>query len=233
MNVQILELLEGARQARGTTVVIDVFRAFSLEAWLYARGAKQLYAVGAESEARAMKERLPDAVLVGERGGKILPGFDFGNSPSQTEGFDWNGKTVIHTTSAGTQGLVAAAGGADEILAGSLVNAAAIARFIAAKRPRDVSLVAMGWNGKERAPEDWLCARYIAALLEGKTLDKQAELATVRAHKEGAKFFDPAQQSVFPEKDFWQCVDFDRFDFVIRACRESEEVFRMERIDRF
>ncbi|MBP3836098.1 MAG: 2-phosphosulfolactate phosphatase, partial [Pyramidobacter sp.] len=114
MNVQILELLEGARQARGTTVVIDVFRAFSLEAWLYARGAKQLYAVGAESEARAMKERLPDAVLVGERGGKILPGFDFGNSPSQTEGFDWNGKTVIHTTSAGTQGLVAAAGGADE-----------------------------------------------------------------------------------------------------------------------
>ena len=63
MNVQILELLEGARQARGTTVVIDVFRAFSLEAWLYARGAKQLYAVGAESEARLMKERLPDAVV--------------------------------------------------------------------------------------------------------------------------------------------------------------------------
>lgn len=231
MNVHILELLEGARSARGLTVVIDVFRAFSLEAWLYARGAKRLYAVGAESTARAMKAESPDAVLIGERGGKILPGFDFGNSPSQTEKFDWTGKTGIHTTSAGTQGLVAAAEGADEIITGSLVNAAAIARYLKARQPRDVSLVAMGWSGRERAPEDWLCARYIAALLEGTSLDKAAELAVVRAHREGAKFFDPAQQSVFPEADYWQCVDFDRFDFVIRAVQTGPDVFRMERVD--
>ncbi len=34
MDVQIMEFLEGARQARGLAVVIDVFRAFSLEARL-------------------------------------------------------------------------------------------------------------------------------------------------------------------------------------------------------
>ncbi|MBP5212569.1 MAG: 2-phosphosulfolactate phosphatase [Pyramidobacter sp.] len=231
MNVQILELLEGAKRARGLAVVIDVFRAFSLEAWLFARGAKVIYAVGAEETARAMKAERPDAVLIGERGGKILPGFDFGNSPSQTEGFDWNGKTVIHTTSAGTQGLVAAGLGADEIITGALVNASAVARYIAAKWPETVTLVAMGWNAAERAPEDWLCARYIAALLEGKTLDKDAELAVVRAHREGAKFFDPARQEIFPEADYWQCVDFDRFDFVLRAHRESDQVFRMERVE--
>ena len=231
MDVQILEFLEGARQARGLAVVIDVFRAFSLEAWLFARGAKAIYAVGAEETARAMKAERPDAVLIGERGGKILPGFDFGNSPSQTDGFDWRGKTAIHTTSAGTQGLVAAAAGADEIVTGALVNAAAIARYIKKTAPQTVSLVAMGWNGAERAPEDWLCARYIAALLKGETLDKAAELAVVRNHREGAKFFDPAKQEVFPEADYWQCVDFDRFDFVLRAHRESDQVFRMERVE--
>lgn len=51
MNIRILELLEGARQARGLAVIIDVFRAFSLEACLFARGARVIYAVGEEQTA--------------------------------------------------------------------------------------------------------------------------------------------------------------------------------------
>lgn len=39
MEVNILELVEGARRARGLTVVIDVFRAFTLECYLFAQGA--------------------------------------------------------------------------------------------------------------------------------------------------------------------------------------------------
>ena len=54
---------------------------------------------------------------------------------------------LIHTTSAGTQGIVNASG-ATEILTGSLVNAAAIARYIKASDAEEVSLVAMGWEGK-------------------------------------------------------------------------------------
>ena len=34
MKIQILQMIEGARKARGLTVVIDVFRAFSLECYL-------------------------------------------------------------------------------------------------------------------------------------------------------------------------------------------------------
>jgi|GEM_PF-4211287 len=94
MDIQILELLDGARQARGLTVVIDVFRAFSLQPWLFARGADAIIAVGDEAEARRLKSELPAGVLIGERGGRILPGFDFGNSPSQTRGADlsWSRK---------------------------------------------------------------------------------------------------------------------------------------------
>lgn len=230
MELQILELLEGARRARGLTVVIDVFRAFSLEAYLFARGAKEIYAVGAEASARRLKEEYPGALLVGERGGKILPGFDYGNSPSQTEGADLPGRTVIHTTSAGTQGLVAAAVGASELLTGSLANAEAIARYIRACDPDVLSLVAMGWNGRDSSPEDTLCARLIAAKLQGRTLDMDREMAIVRAHPQGAKFFDPAQQEVFPERDYWLCTAVDRFDFVIRATRLSEDTFLMNAV---
>ncbi len=165
MKIQILQMIEGARKARGLTVVIDVFRAFSLECYLMAKHPSRLCPVGAEQTARDLKRRYPEAVLIGERHGVILPGFEYGNSPSQTEAAELEGKMMIHTTSAGTQGIVNASG-ATEILTGSLVNAAAIARYIKASDTEEVSLVAMGWEGKEEAPEDVLCARYIKSLLE-------------------------------------------------------------------
>ena len=39
MDIKVLELIDGAKQAEGLTVVIDVFRAFSLEAYLISQGA--------------------------------------------------------------------------------------------------------------------------------------------------------------------------------------------------
>ncbi len=231
LEIKILELLEGARRARGLTVVIDVFRAFSLEACLFARGAKTIYAVGAEATARRLKAENPGALLVGERGGKILPGFDYGNSPSQTESAPARGATFIHTTSAGTQGLAAAAPGASEILTGSLLNASAIARYIKSRNPERLSLVAMGWEGKTSSPEDVLCARLVKARLENSPIDMNEGLAAVRAHPEGQKFFDPARQEIFPEKDFHICTRVDAFDFVIVAHPVESDVFKMERVE--
>ncbi len=230
MEIKILELLEGARGARGLAVVIDVFRAFSLEVCLFARGARVIYASSSEEEARRLKAENSDALLIGERGGKILPGFDYGNSPSQTEDAPVQGRVVIHTTSAGTQGL-AAVSGASEIITGSLLNASAIARYIRRKNPDQLSLVAMGWSGKDRAPEDLLCARYIISRLENSSLDLEKEIAVVRNHPEGQKFFDPARQEIFPEKDYWICTTFDTYDFVITAKAMGNGVFLMERVD--
>ena len=126
MNIRILHLIEGAKEARGLTVVIDVFRAFSMEAYCLANGANAIIPVGATEIAYRLKERNPDYILAGERHGKILPGFDTGNSPSQLSLLDVSGKTVVHTTSAGTQGIANAVH-AEQILGGSLVNARATA----------------------------------------------------------------------------------------------------------
>ena len=80
MNIKMLQLLEGARQATGVTVIIDVFRAFTVEAYAMSSGAKMIIPVGDKQVAYNLKVENPDYILIGERHGKILPGFDYGNS---------------------------------------------------------------------------------------------------------------------------------------------------------
>lgn len=82
-----------------------------------------------------------------------------GNSPSQNRSINVNGKTVVHTTSAGTQGIANAIH-ADEILGGSFVNARATAEYILNSGAYDVSLVCMGLEALAPTEEDTLCALY-------------------------------------------------------------------------
>ena len=229
MTVNILQLVEGAKEARGLTVIIDVFRAFSLEAYLFDMGAASIIPLGSVEAAYAMKEAKSDMLLAGERHGKILPGFDTGNAPSLLSSLEIKGKTVIHTTSAGTQGI-ANAKRADEILGASLVNAGATAEYIRKSGAETVSLVCMGLEAKAPTEEDTLCAEYIKSLLLGYDIDMRGEIESLK-YTSGAKFFDPVQNDVFPRDDFFMCTDLDRFNFVMRLERDSEGIGYMRRID--
>ena len=221
MKIRILHLIEGARQADGLAVVIDVFRAFSLECWLYAMGAEEIRPVGAIEEALAWREKDPGCVLIGERHGRKLDGFDFGNSPSTVDPEAVRGKRIIHTTSAGTQGVTNAVH-AEEILTGSFLNAKAIAEYIRQRNPENVSLVCMGKEGLAPAEEDELCALYLESLLTGEGMpDIDRRLQDLRTGG-GRHFFDPDNQEVFPQADFGMCVDRDRFGFVIRIEKDGD-----------
>jgi 2-phosphosulfolactate phosphatase len=142
-DIRIVDFVAGAREARGLVVVIDVFRAFSLAAHAMARGATTIIPVAEVASALELKSRYADAILLGERFAKPLPGFDGGNSPADLERFDVRGRTIIHTTHAGTQGLMNAIN-ADEVITGALVNAAAIVAYIQQSSPAIVTLVRMG-----------------------------------------------------------------------------------------
>lgn len=229
MDINILEFIDGAKKAEGLTVIIDVFRAFSLECYLYARGAEKILPVGKLETAFALKREHPEYILVGERQGKKCAGCDFGNSPSQTEGFDFAGRTVIHTTSAGTQGIVNAVH-ADEIIAGSLVNARAAASYIDKRRPAKVSLVAMGTNGNESAGEDLLCAHYIKSLLCNEDFDIAKKAAALRDTC-GKRFFNPDTQEIFPADDFKMCIAYDKFPFILRMDSEASGLNIARRLD--
>lgn len=228
MNIRILQLIEGAKAARGLTVIIDVFRAFSLEVYLFAKGAERVIPVGDAAIAYQHKRDNPHYILAGERHGKILDGFDMGNSPSQLSSIDVAGRTVVHTTSAGTQGI-ANATAADEILGCSLVNARATAEYIRKSGADEVSLVCMGLEALAPTEEDTLCATYIKNLLEDRPTNLKAEIEALK-HTSGAKFFDPEQWDVFPHDDFAMCTDVDRFDFVLKLEKNEGELPYMKRI---
>lgn len=218
MKIQIYHLLEGAEKAEGTVVVIDVFRAFSLEAYMFQKGVKKIFPVKTVEEAFALKKQHPEYILCGERNGKIVEGFDVGNSPSQVSSLDLNGKCVIHTTSAGVQGLVSCIK-AERVLTGALVNAKAVAEYIRSIHPDKVSLVAMGLNGSQKTDEDELCARYIQSLLQGSPEQHMESLCQALKETDGKKFFDPLQQSVFPKQDFYDCIRTDSIDVVLQASK--------------
>ena len=51
MNINILQLIDGAKKATGLTIVIDVFRAFTTACFIMTNGASAIYPVGSVSAA--------------------------------------------------------------------------------------------------------------------------------------------------------------------------------------
>ena len=221
MDIEIYHLIEGAKQADGLAVIIDVFRAFSMECYLYAFGAKEVRPVGSIEDTFAWREKDRECVLIGERHGRRIDGCDLGNSPSSIRPEMICGKRIIHTTSAGTQGIVNAVH-ADEIITGSFVNAKAVARYIRKSPSRKVSLVCMGKEGKAPAEEDELCAIYLQSLLTGAGIPDIDDRLNALRTGGGKHFFDPELQDIYPEQDFRMCIDRDRFDFVLRIERDRD-----------
>jgi 2-phosphosulfolactate phosphatase len=218
VKIKILGMVEGAQEATGLAVIIDVFRAFSLECYAFAAGAGKIIPVADIEAAYALKKAYPESLLVGERQEQKPEGFDFGNSPAQLIVHDLAGKTIIHTTSSGTQGLANALN-ADEVITGSFVNADAILQYIRVRKPDTVSLVAMGYACLYPVEEDDGCATYLANELNGLPNDFAAMVKEIR-ETSGARFFLPEKQHFAPEEDFHLCLNINRFNFVLR--KESE-----------
>ena len=220
MKIEIVEFVEGAKKAKGLAVIIDVFRAFSVACYAYDSGAVQIIATSEVDEAFRLKNQYPNSVLLGERDEKMVPGFDFGNSPTEVLKANLTGKTVIHTTTAGTRGLINA-DKADLIITGSFVNAGAIVRYIRNINPPVVYLVAMGYRAAKSSEEDLLCAELIKERLLGSSSISMEEIATLRLTS-GKRFFNIENIDFSPPTDFFLCTMTDRFNFVLEALRRPD-----------
>ena len=212
MDVRIARLLDGAREATGSAVIVDVFRAFTTAAFCVGAGAREIVLVADHERALAMKVSDPSLFLTGEIGGRKIPGFDAGNSPSEIEPLDLSGRRVVQRTSAGTQ-AVSAATNANAIMLGSLVIAAATAAYLKT-HATSVTIVAAGHNGEEIAAEDEACAEYLAALLRG----EDAVLRPIPLH---ADYYPDGWPDWFPRRDADLACEVDRFDFALPVVREN------------
>jgi 2-phosphosulfolactate phosphatase len=229
MKIEILEFVEGARIAKGLTVIIDVFRAFSVACYAYDAGAVKVIATGDVNAAFELRKKYRNAILIGERHEKKISGFDLGNSPTEVLKTDLSGKTVIHSTTAGTNGLVSATG-ASILLAGSLVNAVAISEYILSVRPEHISLVAMGYRAHQSAEEDLVCAQYIKSLVSGSNRSYEKEISDLK-NNSGKRFFCAENLEFSPPTDFFLCTMLNRFSFVLKAERRHDGNIDLNRLD--
>ena len=93
----------------GVAVVVDVLRATTVMVHALAAGCEAVIPCGEIDEAREIAASLPEgtALLVGERQGLPIPGFDLGNSPGDFTPEVCKGKTLVMTTTNGTRAILA------------------------------------------------------------------------------------------------------------------------------
>ncbi|MGD8848258.1 MAG: 2-phosphosulfolactate phosphatase [Anaerolineales bacterium] len=210
MDFHYLPLDESSRAA-GLVVVIDVLRAFSTAAYAFAAGADSIMVVEMLEEAFQLKEHDPDLILIGEKSGWSVEGFDYGNAPSEVIGEDLSGKRMVMRTSAGTQGVVRAKN-AETILAAGLVCAKATAEYICQQAPNLVSFIITGTGEEGFGDEDQACADYISDLVLGHPSNKQKLKERVFNSGWGKRFGNPAFPFLNPvDKDY--CTRIDTFNF--------------------
>jgi 2-phosphosulfolactate phosphatase len=219
MEIKIESLLEGAKRASGTVVIVDVFRAFTTAAVTLARGADRIVMVAEIDEALRLRDHGVGEICVGEENGIKPGGFDYGNSPHEMMQASLQSKAVIQSTRAGTTGAAAAIQ-AEAVYAGAFVVAEATAEAIRRDDPPLVTIVAMGWNARVRTDEDELCALYLRNLLQGRRPDPEAVRKLVLAGGEAAKFGDPKQPH-FHREDLEIALEINKYDFAIRVGKED------------
>jgi len=217
MNITIHPSVEDAVNAQWITVVIDVFRAFSTEMYVFNNWAETIIPVQTLEEAYSLKKQNPEYILMWERGGVMPEWFDYGNSPTEIQHVDFSWKTVIHTTSNWTKGLLNSVNATD-VLTGSFLNVNAIVEYIKNSGEQRVSLVSTSHMIHEQGNEDMLCAYYIRDLLNKKEIHKDELASMMKKTSVYALLFDEVD---VPATDFDLCIDVDAFDFVIKQETEN------------
>ncbi len=157
-------------------VVIDVLRATTAICTAIEHGVEAIIPVSTVEEATEYRDK--GYIVAAEREGKIVEGFDFGNSPYAFMNPELKGKTVVLTTTNGTY-AISKASKMPTVVIGSLVNLDVLCHWLI-EQHKDVLLLGSGWKNKFNL-EDTICAGAIADQLIESRLFKADEDSTVAA----------------------------------------------------
>lgn len=134
-------------------VVIDVLRATSAICAAFHYGVKEIIPVSTIEEAKAFQEK---GFLVGaERGGQVVEGFNFGNSPYAYMVPEVKDQTVVLTTTNGTKAINLAKE-CGQVVIGALSNLEVLQHWLA-KQEKNILCLCSGWQNKFNL-EDTICA---------------------------------------------------------------------------
>lgn len=203
--------IEGARRARGTVVVIDVLRSFTVSAFALAGGARECRLVATTAQARALAATIPGALLCAEEDALPIDGIAISNSPTQIRSADLKDRVLVQRSSAGTP--VVAAVDSGDIYAASLAVARATVQACLLRAPATLTLIASA-----DYPEDHACARYMESILLGQEADLESLLQPLRDSDRYRRVTSGTWPG-FPPTDLELALEADRFDFAMPVTR--------------
>lgn len=147
-----------------TVVIIDVLRASSTITTALQNGARDVVAVADMAEASRIASYMDPStfLLGGERHADKIEGYHLGNSPLEYTREVVEGRTVLFSTTNGTNAITRTAA-AKTLVVGCFLNARRVAGFVE-ERGLDVLLVCAGSHDRV-ALEDVLCAGLLLDLL--------------------------------------------------------------------
>jgi len=175
MRIQVVPTAQQAQDIdcnEKTAVVIDVLRATSVITTALDNGAQEVIPVRTVEEAQSLYATSDASKTLrgGERNALKIEGFDLSNSPLEYKTKVVEGKTIIITTTNGTN-VINNVKGADEVVLACFRNVTAVADHLVGLSHRgnhDIIIVCAGTEGRFSL-DDGLCAGMLIELLKQKT----------------------------------------------------------------
>ena len=170
-------------------VVVDVLRATTTLVAACAAGCVRVVPVADRDAALAAAAQYPtgEVLLAGERGGAMIPGFDLGNSPIEYVPQRVAGRTVVFTTTNGTEAMLHARR-APVAAAAALVNVPEAARW-ALDQGRDLTVLCAG-EQRAFSLEDAVCAGLVVGRVLAEVGSADLSDAALAAMRLGEHYAD-------------------------------------------
>ena len=167
LHVHLLPHLATPEALRGgVAVVIDVLRATTTIVQALASGCTAVHPVAEADEAKMLAKEIRQrrVLLGGERGGKLIPGFDLGNSPAEYTPDVCKGAELVFTTTNGTRALLHAAA-AERVLLAAITNFSAVCGLLVSEM-RPIHLLCSGTAGEVALEDTLLAGAFVECFLD-------------------------------------------------------------------
>ncbi len=154
-------------------VVVDVLRATSAICAAFMNGVEKVIPIGTVEEAIEYKNK--GYLVAAERDGFVLDFADFGNSPFNFTANRVKGKTIVYSTTNGTQAINIASS-CYSVVIGAFINISALSNWLK-KQQRDVIIFCAGWKGRFSLEDTILAGALTEKLLESASYETVCDSA--------------------------------------------------------
>ena len=171
-----------------TVVVVDLLRATSVISTAFECGISTIIPVRTLEEARKYKD-VENHIIAAERNTLPIKGFDYGNSPYHYINADVKGKTLVLTTTNGTNAILLAK--EHKVITASFVNIDAIADYLENDN-NNIIILCSGWKGLFNLEDP-----IFAGALAEKLLESNQFSSTCDAMKSAIQLYSSGKVNLF------------------------------------